>query len=237
MSHDLRKPGTGNRLLDYLPEEETARLTLHGRRVNLGPGDVLCRENGPISHVYFPTSGCCCHVVSLEEGRQMEATTIGNEGMIGIHLALGLDFSPLKAVAVVPGEAIRVPVRYFSEVIQTGASLDNLIRKYAAYCLLSTSQTIACNANHTVEQRVCRRMLAAHDRVGKDEFSLTQELLGQVLGVRRQTVTLVARTLHAADFIEYRRGFIKIRNRSGLEAASCDCYRIVKTAYDSIVMN
>lgn len=236
MSHDVRHQRTGNRLLDRLPEDESMQLTSCGQRVELLQADVLYRRNGPISHVYFPTSGCCCHVVPLDEGRQIEATTIGKEGMLGIHLALGLDFSPLKAVSVVPGEAMRVPVQYFLETMRAGRALDRLIRKYASYCLLLASQTIGCNTIHTVQQRVCRRLLMAHDRVRKDEFSLTQELLGQMLGVRRQSVTLVARELQTADLIEYRRGVIKILDRPGLEAASCECYKITKTAYDSIVM-
>ena len=120
--------------------------------------------------------------------------------------------------------------------MRAGGSLDNLVKRYAAYCLSFASQTIACNAVHTVEQRVCRRLLMAHDRVEEDEFSLTQELLGQMLGVRRQSITLAASTLQAANYIEYRRGTIKILNRQGLESSSCECYNVAKTTYDSIVM-
>jgi CRP-like cAMP-binding protein len=233
--NDVRNGRTGNRLLDRLPEDQALHLSSCGRRVQLPQGEILYRQHGPISHVYFPTSGCCCHVVSLDEDKRIEATTIGREGMLGVHVALGLDFSPLMAVSVVSGQAIRVPVRSFLEVMRTGETLARLIRKYTAYCLLLASQTIACNTIHNVEQRVCRRLLMAQDRVGEDAFSLTQELLGQMLGVRRQTVTLAARTLQAAEFIEYRRGVIKIVNRPGLEAASCDCYRIARTAYESIM--
>jgi CRP-like cAMP-binding protein len=235
MSHDARHHRTGNRLIDSLPEDESMQLIARGQYIELPQGKVLYRQHGLISHVYFPTRGCCCHVVPLDEGRQIEATTIGKEGMLGIHLALGLDFSPLMAVSVVPGEAMRVPVQHFLEILRAGGSLDRLIKKYAAYCLLLASQTIACATIHTVQQRVSRRLLMAHDRVGEDEFSFTQELLGQMLGVRRQSITLVARTLRATDFIEYRRGVIKILNRPGLETASCECYKIARTAYDSIV--
>jgi CRP-like cAMP-binding protein len=235
MSHDARHHRTGNRLIDSLPEDESMQLISRGQYIELPQGKVLYRQHGSISHVYFPTRGCCCHIVPLDEGRQIEATTIGKEGMLGIHLALGLDFSPLMAVSVVPGEAIRVPVQHFVEIMRAGGPLDRLIKKYVAYCLLLASQTIACATIHTVQQRVSRRLLMAHDRVGEDEFSFTQELLGQMLGVRRQSITLVARTLQATDFIEYRRGVIKILDRPGLEAASCECYKITRTAYDSIV--
>ena len=135
---------------------------------------MLYQEGGPISHVYFPTSGCCCHVALLDKRRKIEVTTIGNEGMLGIHLALGLHFSPLAAISVVPGEALRIPVRFFMQAMRGGKSLESLIRRYAAYCLRFASQTIACNARHTAKQRVCRRLLMAHDRAGRrDSYSPT----------------------------------------------------------------
>lgn len=190
----------------------------------------------PTSAVYFPRRGCCCHVVMLDEGRRVETTTIGNEGMVGVSLALGLDWSPLTAVALVPGESLRIPTAAFLEIMNEGKELEKLIRKYAAYCMRYESQIVACNAIHSVEQRACRRLLMAHDRVGNADFTLTQELLSEMLGVRRQTVAAVAGTLQAADIIAYRRGVIKILNRSGLEAASCECYQVAKTAYESIVM-
>jgi CRP-like cAMP-binding protein len=235
MTHDVQHHRTGNRLIDRLPEDESGPLISHGQLVQLAQGEILYQQHGHISHVYFPTSGCCCHVVPLDEGRHIEATTVGKEGMMGIHLALGLAFSPLRAVSMVPGAAMRVPVQDFLEINRKGGSLDELVKKYAAYCLLAASQTIACNALHTVEQRVCRRLLMAHDRVGKGEFSLTHDLLSQMLGVRRPSVTLVARELQAAHLIDYQRGVIKILNRPGLEAASCKCYEITKTAYDSVM--
>jgi len=234
---DVRSHRTGNRLLDRLPEDESKRLTSQGQHVELPQGQTVYRQHGPISHVYFPTSGCCCHVVPLAEGRQIEATTIGKEGMVGIHRALGLEFSPFTVVSVVRCEGLRIPVRCFVEMMRAGGLLDSLIKRYAAYCLSFASQTLACNTVHTTEQRVCRRLLMAHDCVGADEFPLTQELLGQMLGVRRQSITLAARALQAAEFIEYRRGTIKVLNRRGLESASCECYRLAKTAYDSIVTN
>ena len=142
----------------------------------------------------------------------------------------------MTAVALVPGEALRVPTTTFLEVMNEVKSWK-LIRRYAAFCLRYESQIVACNALHSIEQRACRPMLMAHDRVGKAEFSLTQELLSEMLGVRRQSVVAIAGTLQAAEIITYRRGVIKILNRRRLEAASCECYKIVKTAYESIVMN
>ena len=133
--------------------------------------------------------------------------------MVGFHLTLGLDWSPLTAVALVPGEALRVPTAAFLDVMKDSEVLENLIRRYAAFCLRYESQIVACNALHSIEQRACRRMLMAHDRVGNAEFSLTQELLSEMLGVRRQSVAAIAGTLQAAEIIAYRRGVIKILNR------------------------
>ena len=237
MYRHVRNHSMGNRLLDRLPEDECRRLTSHGQLVELPQGAILYRQHGRISHVYFPTSGCCCHVVPMDSGRQIEATTIGKEGMVGIHRALGLEFSPFMVVSVVPGEAMRIPAQCFLEISGAGGLLDGLVKKYAAYCLSCASQTLACNTVHTVEQRVCRRLLMAFDRVDESEFPLTQELLGQMLGVSRQSVTLAARALQAADFIEYRRGIVKVLDRRGLESASCECYKMAKTAYEAIVAN
>ena len=235
-SHDLSAGATGNRLLDSLPKIQAAQLSGVWERVDLLATTVLYPQDGPISHVYFPTSGCCCHVVPLDKHRKIEVTLVGNEGMLGIHLALGLRFSPLMAASVIPGEALRIPARSFMRIMRGVKSLESLIRRYAAYCLRLASQTIACNTYHTAEQRVCRRLLMAHDRAERHDFFLTQDVLGQMLGVHRQAITPVARTLQAANLIDYRRGVIKILDRKGLEDASCDCYETTKTAYESIVM-
>ncbi len=237
MRNDPLKCSTGNRLIDKLPDADSSRLVATGKYVPLQQGEVVYHQNRPTTDVYFPTRGCCCHIVTLDEGRRVETTTIGNEGMLGFHLTLGIDWSPLAAVALVPGEALRVPTAAFLEIMKDSKALENLIRRYAAFCLRYESQIVACNALHSIEQRACRRMLMAHDRVGNAEFSLTQELLSEMLGVRRQSVATIAGTLQAAKIIAYRRGVIKILNRRGLEAASCECYKIVKTVYESIVMN
>jgi CRP-like cAMP-binding protein len=228
---------TGNRLLDHLPKEESERVISRGHYVNLQQDEVIYRQGGPTSNVYFPKCGCCCHVVTLAEGRRVETTTIGNEGMVGFYLAFGLDWSPLAVVALVPGESLCVPTTAFMDALKDGQLLEKLVRRYAAYCIRYESQIVACNGRHSVEQRACRRLLMAHDRVGNADFSLTQELLGEMLGVRRQTIATIAGTLQAARVVSYRRGVIKILNRQRLEAASCECYKIAKAAYESIVMN
>ena len=221
---------------DHLPQAVSNRLVASGKYVALQQDEVVYRQDAPTAAVYFPTRGCCCHVVTLGEGRTIETVTVGNEGMVGVNLALGLDWNPLSAVALVPGESLRVPTEAFMEIFRESEELEKLIRKYAVYCMRYESQIVACNALHSVEQRACRRLLMAHDRVGNSDFELTQERLSEMLGVRRQTIAGIAATLQAAEVISYRRGVIKILDRRGLEAASCECYEVAKTAYDAIVM-
>ena len=226
----------GNRLIDALPKAQAESLSAAAERVDIDSPATLYRAGRPISYVYLPMSACFEHVVALDGNRRIEVTTVGNEGMVGIHLALGLNYSPLSAVCLMPGEALRIPVRSFVQTMRGGRSLESLVKRYAAYCLRYASQNIACNARHTARERVCRRLLTAHDMAGSDEFLLTHEVLSQMIGVHRQAVTLAATALQAANFIEYRRGVIKILNRNALEGASCECYRAAKAAYESIVM-
>ena len=223
--------------MDRLPQHESERLISRGHYVTFQQDEIIYRQGKPIANAYFPRRGCCCHVVTLEEGRRVETMTIGNEGMVGVPLAFGLNWSPLATVAMVPGESLCVPTDAFLEILKESPELEKLLRRYAAYCIRYESQILACNSRHTVEQRACRRLLMVHDRVGNEDFSLTQELLSEMLGVRRQAVVAVASALQAAEVISYRRGVVKILNRQALEAASCECYRVTRDAYESIVTN
>lgn len=226
---------TGNHLLDQLPRAEAARLLPSLETVSLPHGYEMHRQDSPASHVYFPTSGMCSLVIQMEDGKIVEAATVGNEGMVGIHAILGLDLSSATATSQVPGKALRMPLQDFREAMTPGGSLDRLIRRYAAYNLRYANQTIACNLLHPTEERICRWLLMAHDRAGTDVFSLTHEFLAEMLGVRRQTVTTIAGTLQAAGLIRYRRGTVHILDREGLEAASCECYEVLKDLYTRIM--
>ncbi|TMQ33061.1 MAG: Crp/Fnr family transcriptional regulator [Planctomycetota bacterium] len=225
---------TENRLLDRLPDE-SKRLLPSWETIPLPQGYVLSKQDGPMSHVYFPTGGVCSVVSISERGKIIETATVGNEGMIGLPVLLGLDFSPITAISQVAGEALRMPAASFLEAMRPGGALDRLLRRYIAFVLRYLQQTIACNALHSVEERMCRWLLMTHDRVGQEEFILTQEFLAEMLGVRRQSVTVVAGTLQRAGLIAYRRGAMRIIDREGLEAASCECYEIAKTYYERIM--
>jgi CRP-like cAMP-binding protein len=188
-----------------------------------------------LPHVYFPKSGVLSSVIALGEGRVVEAATIGNEGMVGIPALLGLDFTSATATSQVPGDSLRIPTPSFLQAIKPSGPLDRILRRYIAFSLRSAYQAVACNALHAAEERMSRWLLTTQDRVGKREFSLTQEFLAEMLGVRRQTVQVVAGTLQTAGLITYRRGLVRVLDREGLEAASCECYGITKALYDRIV--
>jgi CRP-like cAMP-binding protein len=229
-------PGrSGNRLLDRLPKEEYQRLLPLWEAVSLPHGQEFYRQNGPMSHVYFPTGGVCSVVSVTDDGKLVEAATVGNEGMIGVSVILGLDFSPTRVISQVAGQGLRIDTSSFLRVLQPGSALEGLLRRYIAFSLRYAHQTVACNAVHSVEERMCRWLLMSHDRVGDEEFMLTQEFLAEMLGSRRQTVTVIAGTLQRAGLIRYRRGVMHIINREGLEAASCECYEISKSYYERIV--
>ena len=193
----------GNRLLNRLSKDEYKLLIGSHKTVSLAHGDEVYREDsrGGLSHVYFPTSGMISLTVLMEDGEEVEAGTIGNEGMIGLSVAHGLDFSPTKAISQISGEGLRIPVSAFLKVLKRGGTLDKLLRRYAAYSLRYASQTIACNLLHSAQQRMCRWLLMCRDRVEKEEFVLTHEFLAEMLGVRRQTVTVIAGTLQTAGLI------------------------------------
>jgi CRP-like cAMP-binding protein len=227
----------GNRLLNRLPRNEYKSLVRSEKAVSLAHGDEVYQEDrlGGLSHVYFPTSGMISLTVLMEDGKEVEAGTIGNEGMIGLSVAAGLDFSPTKAISQISGAGLRIPVAAFLKAMKRGGTLDKLVRRYAAFSLRYASQTIACNLLHSVRQRMCRWLLMCRDRVEKEEFVLTHEFLAEMLGVRRQTVTVIAGTLQTASLITYRRGVIRILNRKRLEDGSCECYGVSNAFYDRIM--
>jgi CRP-like cAMP-binding protein len=226
----------GNRLLDCLPVEELDGLRQVWEVVSLTRAEEVCRQNGPLSHVYFPLSGIYATVVGLEDGRIVETSTVVNEGIIGIAAVLGLGFSPKTATTPVPGDCLRLSVPALRSALKPDSALDQVLRRYAAFALRNAYQTVACNAVHSAEERMCRWLLASQDRVGNQQLRLTHEFLAQLLGVRRQTVTGIVGTLQAAGSIMSRRGVVHILQRRGLEASCCECYHVAQTLYDQIVL-
>src|ERR1700694_5752520 len=224
MSFPATSNQMGNRLLNRLPKNEYKALIRSEKAISLAHGDEVYREDslGGLSHVYFPTSGMISLTVLMEDGKEVEAGTVGNEGMIGVSVAQGLNFSPTKAISQISGDGLRIPVSAFMKAMKRGGTLDTLVQRYIAFSLRYANQTIACNLLHSVKQRMCRWLLMCRDRVEKEEFLLTHEFLAEMLGVRRQTVTVIAGTLQASDIITYHRGVIRILNRKKMENASCE---------------
>jgi CRP-like cAMP-binding protein len=233
----MSEPAAPNRLLKRLSKGEYKSLIGSERIVSLAQAEELYRQDGPDSmpHVYFPTSGVISLTVLMEDGTEVETATIGNEGMIGLPVALGLDSSPIRAVSQVSGEGLRISTPAFLKALKPNGTLDVLVRRYTAFSMRYANQTVACNLLHSLEERMCRWLLMTHDRVEEDEFLMTHEYLAEMLGVRRQTVSVVAGALQTTGLLTYRRGVIRVLNREGLEAASCECYRVSTTFYDRIM--
>jgi CRP-like cAMP-binding protein len=231
----IRRSGTGNRLLDRLPKEEYERLVPLLELVPLAAEQDLYGVDDPIPHVYFPKTGMVSQVTLLEDGRQVEAGTIGNEGLVGLSVVLGVAFSTHRVMCQVAGESLRLAVFPFMEAVKRSPQLYSLLQRYVALSLRSTAQIVACNALHPVPERLCRWLLMIHDRVAMDAFSITQEFLAEMLGVRRQTISIISGTLQKAGLTTYRRGVVRILNRKGLEEGTCECYEAMKGFYDRMV--
>jgi CRP-like cAMP-binding protein len=224
-----------NRLLAALPRDEYDHLLPHLEKVGLPLKEILYESNGPIPHVFFPLSGVVSLVILMEGNFTLEVGTIGNEGMVGTPVFLGSQSSPTRAISQVPGEALRLETRVFQKEMRRRGPLHDLVQRYTQAMINQISQSTVCNRRHSVEKRMCRWLLMSHDRVGTDEFLLTQEFLSQMLGVRRPTVSAVAGILQKAGLLTYHRGRMTILDRKGLEATSCECYQVVREELDRLL--
>ena len=225
-----------NGLLAALPRRERDRLLPHLEPVGLRFEEVLYEPDGPIRQVYFPTSGMISLLVVLDDGLAAQVGRVGNEGMVGLPVFLGVPTSHTRAFVEIPGEALRMKAQVFRQELRRTGALSGLLLRYTQALLRHSERLTACNTWHTVEQRLCRWLLVAHDRVRADRFEVTQEFLSQMLGAHRQSVTLAAGNLQKAGLIRYSRGKLTILDRQGLEAAACDCYRAVKEIYDRLAV-
>ena len=194
--------------------------------VTLRVKQFLHRPGEAIDYIYFPATGFCSELTVLENGDMIEVATIGREGLVGIHAMRDGQVAPSMAMVQAEMEkCYRLPVAVFRREIAAGGSFRDLMTRWAYAHVAFIMQSTACNAVHRVEQRLARWLLMAHDRVGRNEFPLTQEFVAMMLGVARPTVTIVAGTLQKAGLITYRRGRIAIVDREKLETAACECYR------------
>lgn len=221
-----------NSLLAALPRNEYQQLLTRLEPIALTFGDVLYHPDEPILHVYFPTSSLIS-LLTLTEGHQaLGVSMVGHEGMLGIPLALGASVSPVCAQVQVSGMAWRMTSAQFHEEFQQNALLQHKVYLYTHELIVQLAQAAACNHFHTIETRLARWLLMTRDRVQSDQLHLTQDLLGQMLGVRRVGVTQAASALRKRKLISYSRGKISILDGRGLEAAACQCYQIIKGIHD-----
>ena len=224
---------TANHLLAAVPRKACQRMLAGLDPVELNYGQVLYEPNGPIRYVYFPIDCLVSLLTAVDKIRTLEVGMVGNEGMVGMPMALGIGVSAVRALVQGSGTAARMTAARFRTEFKNNMPLQRALFRYNHLLMAQISQTAACNRFHEAEPRLARWLLMTSDRLHADEFLLTHEFLAHMLGVRREGVTNAASALHRKKLIEYRRGNIKILDRKRLEAAACTCYRIVKNMQDS----
>lgn len=221
----VRTP-SANSLLASLPKREYERLRPHLEPAPLVLRAVLHEASEPVSHVWFPKSGVLSFIASAgPESTGIEVGLVGREGMAGLSVFLGAPAALTRCVVQVPGEALRLGAAQFRAAVAPGCALNALLLRYTHAFLAQVSQSVACNALHPVEKRLCRWLLMMHGRAGAECFPLTHEFLAAMLGVRRATVTVAARKLLQAGLIRYARGEVTVLDRPGLEQTACPCHR------------
>lgn len=221
-----------NRLIAALPREAYLNLLPHLERVPLLFEQVLYESREEIDYVYFLNHGVISLLTILADSTKGEVALVGNDGMAGLPIFLGVETTPVEAFVQIPGDAMRMKVSVFKALVKPGHPLHDLLQRYTYALMFQNSQIAACNCYHSVEKRCCRWLLMSHDRVNSDSFPITHKFLSRMLGVRRASVTVVANKLQQAGLIRYSRGQMTILDRQGLEKASCECYRLIKSESD-----
>ena len=224
-----------NRLLAALPSEEYERLRPGLQQVSFPLGKVVYEFGGQLDYVYFPTTAIVSLLYTMENGASAEMGLTGNDGVVGIALFMGGGTMPNRAVVQSAGDAIRMKAKLLQDEFARGGKFQHLLLRYTQALITQISQTAVCNRLHSVDQQLCRWLLLSHDRVQADELIMTQELIADMLGVRREGVTVAAGRLQDAGAISYVRGHIKILNRTKLEETVCECYRVVKNEFDRLL--
>jgi CRP-like cAMP-binding protein len=236
MSHALprQEPGRSNRFLETLQPHDFSLLAPHLRTVALERGAILHDVGEEIERVYFPQSGMVSLVAVMPDGRTVETATVGRAGVIGASAGLGARLAVSRAIVQLSGTAAWISAAQFRAVANQSNAVRDLIVRYNDLLLGQVQQSVVCNALHSLETRLCSWLLQTHDCTGRAAMPLTQEFLGQMLGVRRTTVTVAARLLQKAGLIRYRRGHIQILDRAALEDISCECYAVVRQNADRV---
>jgi len=230
-----RKNVLGNRLLGALEPASRARIIPHLESIKLELGAVVCDASGVLKHAYFPQGSVLSLLTVLENGSAIETANIGREGAFGLFAAMYSRVSFNRCIVQLEGGMVRCPIEYLQTEFKNSEHVRNLFVSYSETLLSQVQQTVACNALHSTEARICRWLLMMHDRAEGEALPYTHEFLSHILGTNRKSVTLAAQSLQRAGLITYRRGQIQILDRGGLEEASCECYAIVQERFDAFL--
>ena len=224
-----------NHLLERLPSEEFERLAPQLKLTDLSLGEVLYESGGRQSRVFFPTDAIVSLLYTMADGASAEIAVVGNEGIIGVSIFMGGETTPSRAVVQSAGFGYQLASRILKEEFKRGGALQYHLLRYTQALLTQMAQTAVCNRHHSLDQQLCRWLLLSLDRLNGDELIMTQELIANMLGVRREGVTEAAGNLQNGGLIEYRRWRIKVLNRPGLELRTCECYGVVKKEFDRLL--
>jgi len=227
---------SNNRILNALPQNIFAAVEPHLKRIDLPFGMVVAETNRPVEHVYFPETGVISLVVEMTVGDMIETAMVGRDGVVNGTSALDGKVALHRGLAQVAGAALVVASDALRSLADEFQPLRSILIRHEQVLLAQAQQSAGCNASHTVEARMCRWLLRIRDLTGSDDMHLTQEFLGQMLGVRRTSVSVVAGTLQKAGFIRYSRGHIRLLDIAQIEAGACECHQTVKTHYERLLV-
>ena len=224
-----------NHLLAALPAPDRERWLPNLEIIDMPLGEVLYEAGGTLTHVYFPTTAIVSLLYVMANGASAEIAVVGNEGIVGISLFMGGESTPSRAVVQSAGKGFRLEAQPLKDEFNRGGPVLHLLLRYTQALITQMSQTAVCNRHHSLDQQLCRWLLLSLDRLSGNELVMTQELIANMLGVRREGVTEGALKLQQAGLIQYARGHIKVLDRKGLEKRTCECYAVVKKEYDRLL--
>lgn len=226
---------SSNHLLAALPTTDWERWQSQLQLVDLKLGEVLYESGGKMAYVYFPVDAIVSLLFVLENGSSAEIAVVGNEGIVGVSLFMGGETTPSRAVVQSAGKCIRLDAETLKTEFKNSMPVMHLLLRYTQALITQMTQTAVCNRHHSLDQQLCRWLLLSMDRLSGNHMVMTQELIANMLGVRREGVTAAAGSLQNAGLIRYTRGRIEVINREGLEARTCECYGVVKREYDRLL--
>jgi CRP-like cAMP-binding protein len=229
------RPTRGNQLLDALPETEWLRWEPQLELVDLPLGMVLYESGAQMAYVYFPTTAIVSLLYVLENGASAEIAVVGHEGLVGIAIFMGGGSTPCRAVVQSAGKGLRLRADAMKDEFGRSSPVMHLLLRYTQALITQMSQTAVCNRHHSLDQQLCRWLLLSLDRLTGNNLVMTQELIANMLGVRREGVTEAALNLQKNGLISYARGHIKVLDRPGLEQRTCECYQVVKAEYERLL--